>query len=111
MSQDKKEPTPIVINGLADMNHGIQQMEAAGMGELASVFRKAFDFPKQKIQLDYSLISEVQVEGIDTKDYPDFCDAFIASATYDGREMTEAELEVLNNDGDFVYSQVEKRLY
>lgn len=61
--------------------------------------------------LDYSQIEDVEVDGIDTRDYPDFCDAYIASATYKGRAMTEKELERLNNDGDFVYSAVQKHLY
>ena len=26
-------------------------------------------------------------EGIDHRDYPDYCDAFIASAEYDGRDL------------------------
>lgn len=64
-----------------------------------------------KIQLDYSKIGEVSVDGINTRDYPDFCDAFIESATYDGRDMTEAELEVLNENSDFVYECVVDRLY
>jgi len=51
------------------------------------------------------------VEGIDTKDAPDFCDAYITSAQYDGRPMTEEELEELNDDSDFVYEQVIKWLY
>ena len=63
------------------------------------------------INLDYARISDVEVEGIDTADYPDFCDAFIASADYDGREMTDEELDTLNEDGDFVYSAVESHLY
>ncbi len=33
------------------------------------------------INLDYSQIEDVEVDGIDTRDYPDFCDAFIAAAT------------------------------
>lgn len=66
---------------------------------------------KPKIVLDYDLIEDVEVAGIDTSDYPDFCDAYIASATYDGREMTEAELETLNEDSDFVYAAVERKLY
>lgn len=61
--------------------------------------------------LDYSKIDDVEVDGIDGRDAPDFCDAFIASATYKGRKMTEAELDRLNEDRDFVYEQVEKHLY
>jgi|TARA_R110001592_G_C12880345_1_gene724634 hypothetical protein len=63
------------------------------------------------INLDYARISDVEVEGIDTADYPDFCDAFIASADYDGREMTDEELDTLNDDSDFVYSSVQTHLY
>jgi len=40
------------------------------------------------IKLDYSKISNVFVDGIDMEDYGDFCDAYIESADYDGREMT-----------------------
>lgn len=64
-----------------------------------------------KVSLDYSLIADVEVDGVNTRDYPDFCDAFIASATYDGREMTEEELEVLNEDGAYVYERVIERLF
>jgi len=63
------------------------------------------------INLDYSKISDVEVDGIDTRDYPDFCDAYISYAEYDGREMTDEELDVLNEDSDFVYSAVENHLY
>lgn len=64
-----------------------------------------------KIELDYSKIDDVDVDGVDGCDAPDFCDAYICSATYDGRDMTDAELDELNNDGDFVYAEVERRLY
>jgi|TARA_R110002153_G_scaffold63798_3_gene171086 hypothetical protein len=63
------------------------------------------------INLDYTKISDVEVEGIDTADYPDFCDAFIASADYDGREMTDMELDTLNDDSDFVYDAVQTHLF
>lgn len=61
--------------------------------------------------LDYSLIEDVEVAGIDTKDCPDFVDAYIESASYDGREMTEEELEVLNADSSYVYEAVQNHLY
>jgi hypothetical protein len=63
------------------------------------------------ILLDYGLITDIEVDGIDTNDYPDFCDAFISSATYDGRDMTDEELEVLNQDYDFVYDAVMSNIY
>ena len=63
------------------------------------------------MNLDYAKISDVEVDGIDTADYPDFCDAFISYAEYEGREMTDKELDILNNDGDFVYEAVQTHLY
>ena len=67
-------------------------------------------------KLDYSKVHDIEVDGIDTRDYPDFCDAFIAHATIeleDGtfRDATDAELDELNEDSDFVYAQVESHLY
>ena len=64
-----------------------------------------------ELKLDYSKISDVEVDGIDMSDYPDFCDSFISYAEYDGREMTDEELDTLNEDSDFVYSAVESHLY
>lgn len=63
------------------------------------------------MKLDYSLIDDVDIDGIDTKDAPDFCDAYICSASYKGREMTQEELDVLNSDGDYVYNKVIARIY
>jgi len=31
------------------------------------------------------------MEDVYTWDYPDFCDAFLSEATYDGRELSEEE--------------------
>lgn len=57
-------------------------------------------------KLDYSLISDLQIEGIDYSDYPDFCDAYISSAYYGDRPMTEEELDILNNDGAYLHEAV-----
>lgn len=68
--------------------------------------------PKPKtIALDYSLISDVEIDGIHSWGAPDFCDAYVSSASYNGRPMSDAELDVLNDDSDYVYAQVEKHLY
>tara|TARA_B100001079_G_C16019437_1_gene343767 strand:+ start:52 stop:249 length:198 start_codon:yes stop_codon:yes gene_type:complete len=52
--------------------------------------------------LDYEKIDDVVIENIDHSDYPDFCDAYVASAMYDDpqsgyRELTPDELESLDN--------------
>ena len=61
--------------------------------------------------MDYKLIDNIEVDGIDTRDYPDFSDAFIASADYDGKPMTDEQLEELNEDSDFVYECVQNHLF
>ncbi len=63
------------------------------------------------MKLDYTLIDDIEVDGLDYKDAPDFCDAFIASATYNGRDMTEAELDALNEDSQYVYECAIERAY
>lgn len=48
-------------------------------------------------KLDFSKVTNIEMGGIDTRDYPEFCDAYIESGLYDGKEMTEEQLEELNN--------------
>jgi len=63
-------------------------------------------------KLDLSKISEVEVDGVEMSDAMDFCNSYISAANYDGREMTEDELEDLNeNHRDFVYEKVIESIY
>ena len=59
----------------------------------------------------YDLIDNIEIDGIDTNDYPDFTDAFIASADYNGVNMTDEQLEALNEDYDFVHDCVYTQLF
>lgn len=59
---------------------------------------------------------DIEVDGIDTEDYPDFCDAYVSSAVAvleDGtiRDATEDELEELTEDSDLVYERLINRLF
>jgi hypothetical protein len=63
------------------------------------------------MKFDYSKITNIEFDGIDHRDYPDYCDAYIASADYDGVEMTDEQIESLNQDGDYVYDQLMKRIF
>lgn len=56
-------------------------------------------------------IENIHVEGIDFADYPDFCDAFIASAERNGTPLNDKELEELNNDKAFVHECINKQLF
>jgi hypothetical protein len=56
--------------------------------------------------------SSLEVDGIDTKDYPDFSDAFICYGEYtDGTPLEEVDLEALNDDASLIYKLVEKAIY
>ena len=46
------------------------------------------------------------VEGVDHKDYPDYCDAYLESAKVDGRKATEDELNELMSDDDLCYDML-----
>ena len=70
------------------------------------------DTPKfRKRKLDYGKITNIEFGGIDRSDYPDFVDAYIESADYDGEPMTDEEIEELNQDSRFVYSALIDYLY
>jgi len=62
-------------------------------------------------KIDLNKLENIEIDGVDTKDYPDFCDAFIVSASYSDRDLNDAELDELNEDSDFVYDQVIKHLF
>jgi hypothetical protein len=63
------------------------------------------------VKLDYSKIDNIEVDGIDHRDYPDYCDAYIVSADYDGEPMTEEEIEILNEDSQFVFETVWSKIF
>ncbi len=58
---------------------------------------------------------DFELDGIDTKDYPDFVDAYICSAKvrngYGERDATDKELDMLNEDGDMVHNLVLNYLF
>lgn len=44
-------------------------------------------------------LSTIEIDGIDLKDIPDFCDAYICSAQFiDGEELNDDELDVLKDE-------------
>ena len=46
--------------------------------------------------IDIKQVADMEIGDINYNDAPDFSDAFIEAASYQGREMTEEELEFLN---------------
>ena len=60
-------------------------------------------------KLNYTLISNIEFKGINHRDYPDYCDAYIVSAEYDGEEMTQEQIEMI--DSDFVYEKLMEQIF
>ena len=55
-------------------------------------------------ELDITKIDNIEFDGIDHKDYPEYSDAYIVYADYDGKPMTEEQIESLSSD--FVYEKL-----
>jgi hypothetical protein len=58
-------------------------------------------------------LTSVTVQDIDFKDYPDFCDAFIESASWEdtGEALTDDELDQVNEDGELRWDAVHSAIY
>ena len=71
---------------------GVQPDPKAELNEVGSTPTISFD-GKQV------LVSSLEIEGVDRKDYPDFTDAFFSYGEYaDGLEMSDVELEKFQNE-------------
>jgi len=56
------------------------------------------------------MIDNIEFDGIEFNDYPDFCDAFICYAERNGEPLNDIELDELNEDTDFVYNKLMEHL-
>ena len=65
------------------------------------------------MQLNGRKVVNAQVEDVDTNDYPDFCDAHFFYAEYEdtGEELTDAELEELNDSYPEVVNEMAYEYY
>ena len=58
------------------------------------------------------LLDDIEIDGINMGDYPDFCDAFLVGASYKGRELTEDELEyVQESNPEWFYDKVWDKIH
>jgi len=79
--------------------------------KIDNIIQEDKDNKVKRINIRYEELESIELEGIDTRDAPDFVDAYIISASYSDRELNDAELDELNDDGDFVHEQVYKHLF
>ena len=58
------------------------------------------------MKIDYSKIEVIDIDGIDHGDYPDYVDAYISEAEYDGKPMTDEMIDEINDNDQFRYEAV-----
>ena len=56
--------------------------------------------------IDLLKVKVSAIEGIDHSDCPDYCDAYITEAEYDGKPMTGEQLDELNENTEFIQQAV-----
>jgi hypothetical protein len=68
---------------------------------------------KIELQLRGRPVIDASVDGIDMRDYPDFCDAYFDSAFYeDGTALTDDELiELTDTNFDALHEMVYDTIY
>jgi len=59
--------------------------------------------------IDAKQIDNIVLGG--ENDYPDFSDAYIESADYKGKPMTQSQLDAINEDREFVFEAVEMIMF
>ena len=68
-----------------------------------------YRFFKEKVMatLDGRKVIDIEVDGVDSRDYPDFSDAYFSYACYeDGTPLTEQELDKLaDQNGDILHEK------
>ena len=50
------------------------------------------------MKIDFTKITNVDIENIQMYDYPDFCDAFLVDADYGDKPMTEEMINYINDN-------------
>ena len=59
------------------------------------------------MKIDFKKVEVLEVSDINHYDYPEYCDAYISEADYNGNPMSDEMLDEINdNYPDFVYKKV-----
>lgn len=64
--------------------------------------------------MNLSDIEDCEIAGVDRRDYPDYCDAYIERASWKstGKDLTEEELDELHDKhSDWVYEEVMRQVH
>ena len=55
-----------------------------------------------KINFNINQCTDIEIADVFASDYPDFCDAYIESATFNGVKLTDDQLDILNDLDDTI---------
>ena len=58
------------------------------------------------MKIDYKKVEVIEIDGINHGDYPDYVDAYITEAEYDGKPMTDEMVDEINDNDQFRYEAV-----
>ena len=111
----QKEESNMTIKDIIDLGaDGPRAYASFNQAKLQGLYEKEMDEgqpePIEEPQRGPT-ITEVELDGIDTKDYPDFVDAFVVSCLINGRKATEEELDSINEDSGLVYGFVSREIW
>jgi hypothetical protein len=58
--------------------------------------------------LNGRVVVDVEVDGVDTRDYPDFCDAYFSYAVFEDTTevLTDEELELLTENNSEILNEM-----
>ena len=64
------------------------------------------------MKIDFKKVEVLEVSDINHYDYPEYCDAYISEANYNGNPMSDDMLDEINdNHPDFVHTKVWEFIY
>jgi len=58
------------------------------------------------MKIDYKKVEVIEIDGVNHGDYPDYVDAYISEAEYDGKPMTDEMIDEINDNDQFRYEAV-----
>ena len=62
--------------------------------------------------INVNKIEDIEFDGIDHKDSPCFCDAYIIDGTINDRHLTEDEMDwIMENERDWFFEQLNNHLF
>lgn len=65
-----------------------------------------------ELGINYTKIHDIEFDGVNHNDYPDYCDVYISKAFMYGEEMTDEQLDFINDHArDFLSEKFWEQLY